>query len=359
MVKKNENAYFVASNSAKGFFSYYPQCFDRASIGRVFAIKGGPGTGKSYFMREVARVGAEYGWRADYIYCSSDPNSLDGVILKKEGEKDVALLDATAPHQYEPTHPGTREEIVNLGAFWNADILRAHTEEIDALARQKSAAYRQAYRFLSAVGDMEKTSDELISPYIRRDAIERYAARLMREIVDGAGYSVETALIHSIGMYGRISFDTYLSMADRILLVEDCRGSAQYLMQALGECAVTKNLSIRVSHDPICPDKLDGLFLCESGVAIVVLGHEACAYPHKRISMRRFVDTAQLHKIRIPLNYASRMRRAMLNGAIERLEEVRRLHFRIEEIYVSSMDFKKKEIYTKSFCNQLFGLKSE
>ena len=359
MVKKNENAYFVASNSAKGFFSYYPLCFDRERIGRVFAIKGGPGTGKSYFMRAVAKAGEGDGWRVDYIYCSSDPHSLDGIILKKDGEKDIALLDATAPHQYEPSRPGTREEIVNLGAFWNSERLRAQGDTIEALCRQKSDAYRQAYRFLSAVGDMERTHDELVAPHVRRTAIEKYAERLMRQIDDGTGYEVETALIHSVGMYGRISFDTYLSSASHILRIEDCHGSAQYLMQALGECAVRKNLSIRVSHDPISPEKIDGLFLCESGVAIVILDESACEYPHRTVSMRRFVDVSQLQKIRPSLNYASRMKRAMLDGAIERLEKVRRVHFSLERIYISAMDFEEKEKYTKRFCERLFDLKNE
>ncbi len=357
MVKKNENAYFVASNSAKGFFSYYPECFDRNRIGRVFAVKGGPGTGKSHFMREVAKAGEQNGWSVEYIYCSSDPHSLDGIILKRPGEKDIALLDATAPHQYEPTHPGMREEIVNLGEFWNAEHLRARASEIDALSRRKSEAYRQAYRFLSAVGDMEKTQDEMIAPYVRRGAIERYAERLMKEIGDGKGYEIERALIHSVGMYGRISFDTYLAMAKRIVRIEDCRGSAQYLMQALGECAVRKNLSVRVSHDPISPEKIDGLFLCEEGIAFVILEAASCGYPHKSISMRRFVEVAHLQKVRSTLNYVGRMKRAMLDGAIERLQEVRRVHFMIEEIYISAMDFESKEIYTKSFCEKLFDLK--
>ena len=58
------------------------------------------------------------------------------------------------------------------------------------------------------------------------------------------------------------------------------------------------------------------------------------------------------------MNYAERMRRAMLDGAIESMEQVREYHFLIEEIYVSAMDFAAKESFTKSFCERLFHLQN-
>ena len=48
-----EDCCFAASNSAHGFHSYYAEFFDDAEVDRVFVIKGGPGTGKSRFMRET------------------------------------------------------------------------------------------------------------------------------------------------------------------------------------------------------------------------------------------------------------------------------------------------------------------
>ena len=62
-----EDAYFAASNSASGFQSYYAACFDNARIGRLYAVKGGPGTGKSRFLREVAACGAGHGWQTEFI----------------------------------------------------------------------------------------------------------------------------------------------------------------------------------------------------------------------------------------------------------------------------------------------------
>ena len=82
MIKTGEDAYFAASNSEAGFHSYYSECFEASHIGRIYAVKGGPGTGKSRFLRDVAEYATAKGSRCEYIYCSSDAASLDGVILQ-------------------------------------------------------------------------------------------------------------------------------------------------------------------------------------------------------------------------------------------------------------------------------------
>ena len=349
-----EDAYFAASNSAGGFCSYYGECFDAPSINRVYAVKGGPGTGKSYFLRAVAEAARKKGWRAEYIYCSSDPDSLDGLRLFS-GKEGIALLDATAPHVYEPMHPGVREELVDLGAFWNPVRLAESRERIAALHRQKKEAYGRAYRYLSGVESMTHLRDELVAPFIKRERILSFAARLAAEIPRGRGFSCEIALMHSIGMQGRVGFDTYLAKASRILRIEDCRGAGQYLLDAFGNLAPTRGWQMRVSHDPILADRPDGFFLPESGVAMVICPEEECTYPHRRISMRRFVETARMHGVREELNRAERTRRAMLAGAEAALREVRPIHGELERIYGQAMDFGAKEEFTKSFCECIFG----
>ena len=181
----------------------------------------------------------------------------------------------------------------------------------------------------------------------------------MQGVEAGDRFSPSPALMHSVGMRGEVGFDTYFANAKKIYVIEDCRGSARYLMDELGSLARDLRLRVRISHDPVEPEKLDGLFLCESGIAFAVCASEACEFPYKQIAMRRFVDTASMRSVRHTLNYAERMRRAMRLGALDALEHVREVHFRVEEIYMSAMDFDAKEQFTKSFCDRLFDLQKE
>lgn len=350
-----EDAYFVASNSAGGFWSRYSETFDDRRIGRLYAIKGGPGTGKSRFMRDVANAGTAHGWRAEMIYCSSDSDSLDGIILTKEGEEGIAVLDATAPHVYEPRRPGYREEIVNLGEFWSAEALRGERDELDRLDREKAEAYRRAYRYLAGYGGMTESLEELTAPFLRERAILRFAARLTRDLPNGSEFRPRTALMRGIGMRGRVVFDTFFAQAEKICLIEDCHGSAYLLMREIYRQAAEKRLAVRVSRNPILPERTDALFFADSGVVFAVLPEETCRFPHRSVSMRRFVDTGGMRRVRESVNYAERVRRVMLTGAVEELERAANLHFRIEAIYERAMDFSAKEAYTAAFCRRLFG----
>ncbi len=352
-----ETAYFAASNSYRGFHSYYQELFDAADISHVYAVKGGPGTGKSRFLRDVAEYAERRGWHCEYVYCSSDPLSLDGVILTSLEGCRMALLDATAPHVYEPSCPGAREELVNLGAFWDAVRLSERVEEIDRLNQEKKKAYRRAYRFLSGLGEMSADRDELVAPFVKRHRICALATRLMQEVAPGDRYQAMPALIRSVGMQGEVAFDTYYAEASKLYILEDCRGIAQYLMTELGALCVERRVKLRISHDPVEPHKIDGLFLLDSGVAFVVGDPNACTYPRKKIGMRRFLDTAAMREVRGAVSFSERMCRAMREGAMDALEAVREKHFRLEEIYASAMDFDAKEAFTKAFCQGLFDEK--
>jgi len=107
----NGRSFFAASNSRRGFQSYYESCF-RHRVDRLICIKGGPGTGKSTLMRHVANEAERRGWRAEYYYCSSDADSLDAVLLFGKG-RSLGLVDATLPHTFEPGLPGAEEEILD------------------------------------------------------------------------------------------------------------------------------------------------------------------------------------------------------------------------------------------------------
>ena len=86
---------FPGGNTSKGFYSYYNYIINQEDAKRIFILKGGPGVGKSTFMKKIAAEMLERGDDAEYMHCSSDNNSLDGLVIPRIG---VALIDGTAPH---------------------------------------------------------------------------------------------------------------------------------------------------------------------------------------------------------------------------------------------------------------------
>ena len=89
------NSFFLGANSARGFVSFYDDLIDLKTANGVYILKGCPGCGKSSLMKKVASAAESKSIKVERIYCSSDPDSLDGIVLPELGK---AIVDGTAPH---------------------------------------------------------------------------------------------------------------------------------------------------------------------------------------------------------------------------------------------------------------------
>lgn len=118
--------FFLGANSASGFSSLYDQWVDQAKMQAFYTIKGGAGCGKSTLMRRVADDMEKAGYSVEYICCSGDPDSLDGVYFP---EKGAALMDGTSPHVMDPAYTGATGHYVDLGAGYDRTALFAMREK--------------------------------------------------------------------------------------------------------------------------------------------------------------------------------------------------------------------------------------
>lgn len=87
--------FFAGANSGEGFRSLFSELVDIEDTYDLMVLKGGPGVGKNTFMREVARAMEAAGTAVERLWCSGDPDSLDGVVLP---ELRCAVVDGTSPH---------------------------------------------------------------------------------------------------------------------------------------------------------------------------------------------------------------------------------------------------------------------
>ena len=346
-----QKRYFAASNSAEGFVNYFPQIFGGGRCKRLYVIKGGPGTGKSCFMRQVGKRAEEQGCEVTYYYCSSDPESLDGILI---GGLGVGFVDGTAPHVWEPQSVGAFEQILNLGDFWNGDLLAARREQIEALYTKKSACYANAYRYLTAYGCVARAMAQAGRTAVRAEKLSRAAERLVKRHVRQAGseFCQEVAVCDSIGMGGRVRFDTYEQNADKLYVINDCCGTAHLFFDALYACCRRLGIGVRLSRDPILPERIDALALSESGVTFTMCGG---ASDDSVINMRRFVPDEDYKMLRAERKEKSTVAEMLVHCAEEEFAKVRRHHFAIESLFTDTMDFTAKESFTEQFCRKLFS----
>ncbi len=339
---------FAAANSGRGFYSFYPSVFGGKEITKRYLIKGGPGTGKSSFLRGVAETAAARGWTVEEYRCSSDPASLDGIVL----DGRIALIDATAPHAVDAELPGTRDELVNLGEFWDAERLASQHNDIVAYGALKANAYRRGYRYLSAAMQVEAAGAELVLPSVKEEKLRAAARRMLAGIPDGAGASVRAGLADSIGMRGRVRFSAYEEEAKKLFVIDDYFGTGALFLSALIQEGERKGLAMRVSYQPISPELPDAVLLNEAGVCFV-LGEHTEREPDGRVNMKRFVDAEKLTPHKAEYRAGRHICESLVAEAEEALREAGRYHLLLEKIYSSCMDFDAEKEFLKKFCEKL------
>ena len=343
------NTHFAAVNSGEGFISYFSEVFGGEKIKRRYIIKGGPGTGKSSFMRRVAGYAEQMGREVEYFRCSSDPHSLDGIVV----DGSVAVLDGTAPHVYEPRLVGVEDEIVNLGGFWDADKLYGHYNEISTLNAARSLEYFKVYRFLSAVSNLDEINDRLVVDALDREKLRAAVLRILRQVRTGKGFSMEYGFVNAIGMSGLTHISSFEKKASRLYLIYDSYGLGWHFLSELLDCAMEKKARVQVSYDPLSPQKPDGVFFPDDGLALLICRSDgvegAC-----RVNMNRFIKSGALDEKKSEYRYNKRLRDALLTAAVDALAEAGKYHFEIEDIYKSCMDFEAESKFIEDFCRAHF-----
>ena len=146
MTTLKERHLFPGGNTSKGFYSFYRYVLSQDDAKRILCIKGGPGTGKSTIVHALLKIYTSL-YPEEYHHCSSDPNSLDGVLIK---ELNIALLDGTSPHIVDPINPGAVDEILNMGDALDMDVLSKNKKEIISLNKEIGKNFKRAYRYLGS-----------------------------------------------------------------------------------------------------------------------------------------------------------------------------------------------------------------
>lgn len=95
------------TNTYEGAINIVPDLLKR--VKRRFYLKGRAGTGKSTFMRKVAKACKQQGLDIEVYHCSFDPKSIDMVLVPKAS---FCIFDSTGPHEFFPEKEG--DEVIDL-----------------------------------------------------------------------------------------------------------------------------------------------------------------------------------------------------------------------------------------------------
>ncbi|MGE5330099.1 MAG: PRK06851 family protein [Deltaproteobacteria bacterium] len=351
---------FPGGNTSRGFHSFYDYILPQSEADRIIVIKGGPGVGKSTFMRRIGLEMCSMGYNVEFMHCSSDNNSLDGIVIT---DLKIAMIDGTAPHIVDPKHPGAIDEIIHLGDFWNEEGLRQSKNDIILITSEISSLFSRAYKYLGAgkyiYDDIEKVYDEAID----MNTINKEAERISTTIFDGFDSQDKASkerhlFISAITPEGPKNFISNLVEAqENIYIVKGPHGKGlNKIFARIAESAVTKGFDIEFYHCAFNPEVIEHIVIPEIQT-IITTSREYHTVdvisPTQIIDLHDYLNNNIIDKYSEVLEYDKAEFDNLFNKAVEKISQAKALHDKLETYYVPNMDFESIENLRKRVLEKI------
>jgi GTPase SAR1 family protein len=336
---------FPGNNTAQGFFSFYDYVLPKDAT-RILIIKGGPGVGKSTFMKRIAEAMVERGYDVEFHHCSSDNNSLDGVTFPQFG---VALIDGTAPHIVDPKHPGAVDEIIHLGDYWNEDGVRHFKREIIEATKEVSRLFKRAYRFLKAAQAVYEDWEAVNIEGMDFGRANRIADDLVRELFGtsrvstrvGADRHLFASAITPDGMTNYLY--TIVGPCRKKYVIEGDPGTGKsVLLEKVARAAVERGYDVELFHCPLNPSKVEHVLVPGLSVALTksIEPHTYVPGPGDTIiDMNQCLDPVWTRRYQDVVQRNETVFQDLFERAIHFIGRAKEVHDLLETYYVPNMDF--------------------
>ena len=330
--------FFVGANSGEGFQNLFPEMIGLEDTYDFMVLKGGPGVGKNTFMREIGRTMEQAGTKVEYLWCSGDPNSLDGVVLP---ELRCAIADGTSPHVLEPKYPAAVDRYVDLGRFYDLTAAKTNADEIKMHTHAYQAAYVRAYRSLKAARQVELDALAAVQKTFDAERAKRRVQgiiqRELRASRQGDGKTTKRFL-GSITHTGYVwRFDSVDVLCPKVYEFSDSWELAGESLAQLHRAAVKNGWDTIVCFAPEDPSRIEHLLVPGLGVAFVTSrpGMDYGKKPYRRIRLDAMAEPAGKSRLR----FQSRMTALLREEGISALKEAKANHDNLEAVYNPYVDF--------------------
>lgn len=361
---------FLGGNTGEGFFSFYGEVATEETE-HLYILKGGPGTGKSTFIKEAGEEILRLGLPVEFIHCSSDPGSLDGVVFPSLG---MAMIDGTLPHAVDPRYPGTVDEILNFGAFWDKKKLKKKKKTILELTRTGSLCFAKAYAYLRAAAALYREWSRInqrltgearwrapakeMEKEIRRRAREKRRGRNSRG-------KLRQLFASAITPAGPVHYlESIFQDAGLLYVLEGPPGYGQEpIIKSLLRVAGEKRLAVEIFHCALCPEKIDHLWFPEIGTGVITSTppHQYPAGRNTRVfnledpAAAGNPSRACAHEL---AGYAGEIR-PVLSGLLEKavawLRQAKTIHDKLEDCYRPCMDFEGLDLLKEKILAEILS----
>lgn len=351
---------FPGSNTHQGFYSLFANILPPTEANRTYIIKGGPGTGKSSFMKRIGTYAASHGFDAEYFHCSSDPNSLDAVVIPA---LKVSFLDGTAPHVMDPRYPGAVDKILNFGLNWDESKLIASRKEIIDCSETISGLFTKAYFYLAASKSIYDSYVYSEKKCINTTAKSNIENKIFTDLLGGvaaAEGSGKERHLFSTAITGEGILDylhTIIGNTKKVYFIKETLGcNSKDLMNRIKDEALRKGLSIECYHSPVDIDKIEDILIPELDSVITVSNpiHKPKVFPTHIYDLTSSLDPSLLRNFELDLDRDKKLFNDLIDKGVHYIAEAKKLHDVLENYYIGAIDFTRVDTMYEELINDLF-----
>ncbi|WP_077622728.1 PRK06851 family protein [Sediminibacillus massiliensis] len=337
--------FYAGGNTAKGFYSLFDSSLE--GLESVFLLKGGPGTGKSTMIKKLGDEWQEKGYDVELIHCASDNDSLDGLIIPA---LKFGIFDGTAPHILEPKAPGAAEQYVNLGLAWDTAWLSGKREDILHLQDDIEKMYKKAYQSFE---DGLRVHDDLEEIYIAQldfAKANQLTEELIAKIFQGSKERKREArtkhrFLGAATPEGAVDFIPNLTEGTKRYFLKGRAGTGKStLLKKIAAAGTRYGFDVEVYHCGFDPESLDMVVIRELEVSVFdsTAPHEYAPSRHgdEIIDLyEKTVEPGTDEKYEARISEVTKRYKQHMNEGIAYLKEAKKLHDRLEQIYLGAIDF--------------------
>ncbi|MCI8827517.1 MAG: hypothetical protein HFE98_01525 [Ruminiclostridium sp.] len=330
--------FFLGANSADGFSSLYDRWIDQEAVQAFYVIKGGAGCGKSTLMGRVAETMESEGYSVEYIRCSGDPDSLDGIFVPDKG---VAMVDGTSPHVMDPAYPGATGHYIDLGRGYDIGELFPLRNQVVEAVRAYQACYPAAYRCIRAAQESRRRGcHSMHSEETLTKTVKRGETILARELKSSRGRMGRRhcRFLSGVTCQGRMLLtDTVELLCDHGYTIQDDCGLAGIFLAHLEARFLESGYDVYACPSPEQPSRLEHLLVPDLALGFVTGMEKAEGF--RTIHTESLVEKTLWQEGKSFLRLSNRVAEGLLAEGMEHLAQAKELHDRLEALYRPYVDF--------------------
>ncbi len=339
--KGGEKHIFLGGNTPDGFFSYYNYLISPETARKIYCIKGGPGTGKSTLMKKVAEAVAAKGADVEYAHCSSDPDSLDAIVIRPA---NIALVDGTAPHITDPRYPGASDVILNLGDCWDENALRPYKDAIIKTNKKISEQFSRAYRYLGAARYLYRDLEEIYIKSLKSNCHSVYADNILyREFaeipVSETSGTARRLFGGGITPKGLVNYCDSILTGYKVYVIEGYAGDT---LRMISDMALARGFDAEEYYCPMFPDKkIEHLLIPKLNIAFTTSNRYHSYKNGESEDFAKYCSRYILERHREDREFAEGESARLIDRAVSAIRVAKQYHDELEKYYIPAMNFDK------------------